>query len=165
MVEPAAAKRQRISPLPFLLFIDYTRFLLTPDPSYARRSGRRRHGALYAQGIIEKSIENQQFFLFTPLQSCIFSYVVCHNSFGQIQYNRCKGSNQFILPLTLVGGNFLFIIEKQKIPPFIILSITIRITRNPHVQQLVKTKYNMQSPLCAVSISSLHTSQLAAIAA
>ena len=82
MVEPAAAKRQRISPLPFLLFIDYTRFLLTPDPSYARRSGRRRLGALYAQGIIEKSIENQQFSMFTPLQSCIFSYVVCHNSFG-----------------------------------------------------------------------------------
>jgi hypothetical protein len=47
-----------------------------PDPSCARRSGHRRHGALYAQGIIEKSIENQQFSLFTPLQSCIFSYVV-----------------------------------------------------------------------------------------
>ena len=117
VVEPAAAKRQRISPLPFLLFIDYTRFLLTPDPSYARRSGHRRHGALYAQGIIENSIGNQQFSLFTPLQSCIFSYVVCHNSFGQTQYNRCKGSSQFILLLTLVGENFLFIIEKQKNPP------------------------------------------------
>ena len=55
-----------------------------PVPSCARRSGRRRYGALYAQGITENSIENRQFSLFTPLQSCIFSYVVCHNSFGQI---------------------------------------------------------------------------------
>ena len=79
---------------------------IIPDPSCATRSAHRRLGELYVQGIIENSIENQQFSLFTPLQSCIFSYVVCHNSFGQIQYNRCKGSSQFILLLTLVGGIF-----------------------------------------------------------
>ena len=38
-----------------------------------------------------------------------------------------------ILLLTLVGGNFLFIIEKQKIPPLIVLSITIRIACNMRV--------------------------------
>lgn len=139
--------------------------LISPDPSYARRSGHRRLGALYAQGIIENSIENQQFSLFTPLQSCIFSYVVCHNSFGQIQYNRCKGSSQFILLLTLVGGIFFLYIKKQKIPPLIILSITIRIACNMRVWHHAKNKHDIQSSLCVAALSLLHTNQLAAIAA
>ena len=41
--------------------------------------------------------------------------------------------NSYIAINTRGGGNFLFIIEKQKIPPLIVLSITIRIACNMRV--------------------------------
>ena len=87
---------------------------------------------------------------------------------------NCSGTKvcfvQTFVPKSLfsavrIGGEFLIFYNKSKNPPLILLSITIRITRNVRVQQLVKVKYNMQSLLCAVSISSLHTNQFAAIAA
>ena len=81
---------------------------IIPDPSCARRSGRRRPRRLYAQGIIESLIENQRFSLFTPLQSCIFSCVVCHNSFSHIKYNRVISSGQSPAALLLLHSPLCF---------------------------------------------------------
>lgn len=63
------------------------------------------------------------------------------------------------------GGVFSLFISKYKIPPLIILSISIHIACNMRVCHHAKSKHNIQLSLCVTALSSLHTSQLAAIAA